>query len=606
MAQTSPIPQRTKARVVSLVRGTGSRPGISIRAAAAKVGISHTSAQRILAESDSQPPPFSGGRGPAHVPEPAWDSDQPPPARRAAWDPNYHGHTFQSFAAPLSFDGWSLPRIRRAISMHRQGYFYESSTLAIVLMSFGPVFAATGQRLAPALALPRHIKCGSRGLSKRIGREIEQQLVPQQGLLPSPYFPPTLYGAIGFDLLFMGFSVLQHVDGKPDPETGIRPRYTRRWPTWATQYYRSRKTFVALTNDGPVDIRNDGKFTLIADTDEPHFLGAIVALGEEVFDGKATQRGRASWIDKYCNPKWVGKMPPGVAPRTPEGDAFEQAIATIRSPDGFGVLPNGSDLQAIGLTAQQSTVLKDALESNWMFVAAIMLGSDGTMTRGTGVYSAPVFAGVRRDLVDRDVGSTVRGINQGHVEPYVYNNYSSSIAEANDWQDPVLESQMPDPDSDKRIESYANRVKKLHESIKAERDSGCVVDQDRINQLADRFEVDAPTLADIDDQVIQIDLAPTDKAKVVTVNEARRSMKLEPLVDERGDKMLAEIEQKKENQPDENSGKGEPEKTETADDAQPGASEGASEMTDGGGTSTGGETKPSPTAPANENERENS
>lgn len=603
MAQRTPIPKKVRERVVALVRGSAKRRALSVRAAAAVVGISHTSAQRIMAEANGeQGAPFSGEGGPAHIPEPTWNSDQPPPARRAPWNKDYQGHTFQSFAAPLTFDGWTLPRIRNAISLHRQGYFYESSTLALVLLSFGPTFAATGQRLAPALGLPRHVKCGSRGLSRRLGAEIQTQLVPQQGLLPSPYFPPTLYGTIGFDLAYMGFSVLQHVDGAPDPVTGIRPRFTRRWPTWATQYIRSRKILQAITNDGPVDIRNDGKFTLVADTDEPHFLGSIVALGEEVFDGKATQRGRANWIDNYSSPKWLGTMPNGVGPETDEGRAFERAIGTLRSPDGLCVLPYGSKLEAVALQATQSTAIKDALESNWQYVAAILLGSDGTMTRGTGVYSAPIFAGVRRDLVDRDVGAMVRAINQGHIDPYLYNNYSSSIEEANAWEDPVLQIQMPDPDSDARIESYAKRVQALHATIKAERDSGCIVDQERVNQLAGRYEVDAPTLAQVNEQVAQLDLAPTDVAKVVTVNEARRSRKLPDLSDDRGNLMISELDNKSKDSEETTS---ESEETSERDDAQPGATEGASEMTEGGGTTTGGKTKPAPDAPADQNEREN-
>src|SRR5262249_11327184 len=155
--------------------------------------------------------------------------------------------------------------------------------------------------------------------------------------------PPVLWGSMQLDLAMMGFTVLQHAYGDPDPETGVRPIYTRRWPTWAIQYHRWRRTYVALTLEGPVDIiSGDGKFTLIGDSEEPHFDGAIRALGLEVLDGALVKQARASYVDRYGNPKWVGFMPEGVAVRSPEGDAFFDALATIQGPNGFGALPFGS------------------------------------------------------------------------------------------------------------------------------------------------------------------------------------------------------------------------------------------------------------------------
>jgi hypothetical protein len=392
----------------------------------------------------------------------------------------------------------------------------------------------------------------------------------------------------------MGFHVLQHVDGEPDPITGVRPRYTRLWPTWAVQYYRYRRTFVAITTDGPVDILNDGKFTLVADSIEPHFTGAIVALGEEAFDGKATQRARAAYIERYGNPKWIGTMPLGTAVRTPEGQAFFDAIRTLRGPDGFGLLPNGATYKLEGLSGQTSTVFKDALESNWQYVAAILLGSDGTMTRGTGVYSAPIFAGVRRDLVDRGLKMAVRGANQGHVAPWLALNYAASIEAAKGWIEPVLDIPLPDPDSDARIKSYIGRVEDFHKVISLERANGFEITQERIEQLATALDIDPPTISD--KPVSRIGLAPTDMARVVTVNEARGSAGLDPLPpeDDRGEKFITEIAADIKqavagaDEPEAESGSGQAEgdaKPEGAADAQQGPGEMTQEKTASG---TGG------------------
>lgn len=584
-----PIPEIVKARVRHLVFVEHK----SQRAAAKLCEISHTSAGRILAEAESagerQPPPFSGGTVPGRIPPPDWTNDQPAPPPKRPWDPRYHGHSFKSFSAPLAFDGFDLNRIRQAISLHRQGSFIESSTLAISIQSFGPIYAATRQRIAPSLSLPRFIRSGTRGLSRIVGEELRTQLFPSKGLLPSQYLPPTIFGAIAFDLIYMGFCVLQSVDGDPDPVTGVRPRYTRRWPSWAVQYFRYRKTFVAMTTEGNVDILNDGKFTLIANNEDPHLFGAIVALGEEAFDGRSTQKARAGWINKYGNPKLVGKMPAGVAPNTPEGDAFELAMGTLMGPDGRGILPHGAELDFEGLTAEKSSSFKEALDCNWQYCAAIVLGSDGTMTRGTGVYSAPIFAGVRRDLVDDDLTCEVRGINQAHISPYSLGNYEASIEASSGWIDPYLDIPLPDPDSDARIKSYADRVKALHETIEKERQNGFEVTQERVNQLAASYEIDAPTLLATETKASAIDLAPTDLAKCFTVDEARASRNYPPIGDERGNLTIAEMDNQK-------SEESKPESDDSPKDdenskAQSGANESSSDATGGGGTSTGNKTK---------------
>lgn len=558
-------------------------------AAARAAGVSPRTARRIVTASEgaSEGQPYTGEpQPPPNIPPPTYLSDQPrPPPTSFTYDPRYHGHTFQSFSAPVAFDGWTLRRARDAVSMHRQGLFLESSTLAIVLLSFAPVLAATGQRLAPALALPRKVKCGTRGLSRILGGEVEKQIAPSGGLTSSPYFPPTLWGATGFDLAFMGFSVWQHAYGDPDPETGVRMCYTRRWPSWAVNYYRYRRQFVAMTSEGPVDIvSGDGKWTLIADSEEPHFLGAIVALPEEVLGGIFDKRAWSSYIDKYGNPKWIGEMPPGVGVRTPEGDAAFDALSTIRGPDGWGITPNGMKVDIKGLVAGASTVIKDALESHWQYIAAVLLGSDGTMTRGTGVYSAPIFAGVRRDLVDRDLKAVVRGANTGHIAPWLAFNYAASIEEAAGWEDPILDIPLPDPDADARIKSYSDRVKSFHEIIEKE-SARFTITQERVDQLAKSLEIEPPALNVL--SIYKVSAASQDM--ITRVDEARKASGMTPLGDDRGELLVSELDAPAqttaivEAEKDGDSPEASPDETNGAATPEKGATEFASDATNGGG-----------------------
>lgn len=529
------ISSRTRNAIVQDLRAD-----VAIAEIARRRGVARSTVYRIQGAA-----PFSGDeQGAPNIPPPQLNVDQPPPPRGYRYDPQYHGYTFRAPARPAAIEGWDLDRIRNAITLHDQGIFHESSLLSVIATRFAPVYAALGQALAPALGLPRFIRGGDDGLSGQLRGEIEAQLAPRKGLTPSPYFPPTLWGSMQFDLAMMGFSVLQHVESEEDPDTGVRQIYTRRWPTWAVQQDAWRQTYQAITTDGPVDIiSGDGKFTLVGDVAEPHLDGAIRALGMEVMDGALVKQSRASYIDRYGNPKWVATMPEGVSTRSKEGDDFFSAVQTIQGPDGVGVFPFGSTYSVEQMTAQQSTVFKDALENVWKYIAAILLGTDGTMSPGSGVYTAPIFAGVRRDVVHRRLMAMVRAVNSGHIAPWLAFNYAASIEADERWVEPVLEIPLPDPGKELRIEAFSKRAKSLAEIIKGERDAGLEVSQDRVDWLAAELEVPAPKLAAKNAAKWNVELAPTTQEKLLRVDEGRAALGGEPVGDERGQLFIVELDQ---------------------------------------------------------------
>jgi hypothetical protein len=313
---------------------------------------------------DAEAEAWSGEPAPSHalavraaapaIPAITWQQDQPPPPpRRYIYTPDYSDHTYQQLSAPLAFEGFGLDRIRNAVAAHRLGYFYESSALMVAILGFAPVLAALQQAIAPILALSRHVHGGEVGLAKLVALEVEEQLgCAQGGLLPSPHLPPTLWGTMAIYLRMLGFCVLQHVDGDPDPVTGVRPRYTRIWEPWALQWYRSPRKLIALTTEGPVEVKNDGKFTLVADEQEPHLSAAICALGEETLGGRVTQEARLSFLDFFGKPKLWAELPEKVGTHSDAGNAFFAAVETIYGPDGRGILPHGSNLQAVKISGE--------------------------------------------------------------------------------------------------------------------------------------------------------------------------------------------------------------------------------------------------------------
>jgi len=408
--------------------------------------------------------------------------------------------TFQASAAPTAFEGWTTRRMRNAIALHDQGFFFESYLLAQTCTRFGPVFAALRQAIAPAVRLPRKVTGGTVGLSRQLRAEYEMELCPRDGLVASPYFPVTLWGELAIEFSLMGFAVMQHVYGDPDPDTGVRHVWTRRWPTWATVYYPYRRTLVAQTNSGPVDIIGDGKFTIVADREEIGRDGAVRALGAPVMSGALVQMALDNYIDRYGNPHPDFEMPPGIGPNTKEGESIEQAIKLFQRPDGLIVRPNGSKFSMVQLDGRTSSVFKDAGDKVWAYVAAIMLGTDGTLSVGTGgaAYRAPGFWGVAHTVVARMLSALVRGVNAGHIHPSLMINYAEGIAAARArgiWTEPALEIPFADPDTETRIASYAGRVKLFFEIVKMWREEGFIFGETEVESLAGRLDIDPPTLA---------------------------------------------------------------------------------------------------------------
>jgi hypothetical protein len=430
-----------------------------------------------------------------------------PPPRRFSYQPGHSDHTYHNQSAPLAFEGFDLERIRNAVALHRLGNFYESSALMVAVLGFAPILAATKQAIDPILALKRHVRGGGRGLAKLVASEIEEQLVPSSGLLPSPYLPPEAWGTMALYFRYMGFSVLQHVDGDPDPETGVRPRFSRVWDPWAVQYTRSPRKWLAYTTEGPVEIKNDGKFTLVCDENEPHLTGAIVALGEEAYAGRITQEARLSYLDFFGKPKLVATLPEKVATQGDAGDAFEASVNTIYGPDGRGVLPYGSTLAAVALTGEGSKGFQDSLLDGIIHIFMVLTGSAGTIGSGGATGAGPYQPqkggawSVRHDLIARPTKAIVCGINRGHVAPFCDENYGDAIDRAKrsgTWKYPVLEIPLPDFDRDERIASVITREKARTDILEERRTTGIVVTQEDADALAEELQVRKVQLADRD------------------------------------------------------------------------------------------------------------
>lgn len=463
-----------------------------------------------------------------------------------AYREGYSGHTYRTGGAPYGFEGWGLQRVRAAIAAHRIGIFWESSLLMIALLGFAPVAAAAAQAIAPIFDLDRYIRGGDAGLAAVVRADLEEALVPRDGLIPSPYLPPTLWGSAMLYLRFMGFVVLQHVDGEPDPDTQLRPRYTRIWPPWAVHYERTIGKWFAWTSEGVVEIKNDGKFTLVCDTLEPHLTdSALVAISEEVLSGRLIQQLRNSWFFKYGNPKLVGFLPPKVAVNSEAGKAFFAALQTITGPDGVGALPDGSDVKFVGLDSRAADSFGAGLASVVLHIAMVLVGSTATgidagEQSGNAVYQSQKGGkwGVRDDLIRRPLKCIVRAFNGYHVQPWCDINHGAEIERAKrsgKWVYPTIDIPLPRPNHEEAVQGRAKRFLVALEIVHDAYENDIEVTQDWVNKLCapECLDVDPPLKigTDVGPRILEWHVA----LKQVAPDELRRSLKLPPMPDSAGD-----------------------------------------------------------------------
>jgi len=489
------------------------------------------------ADAPFGPSPMNGP--PPNVPPASYGASQPiaPPPGGTPFRLGYHDKTLVPNTPPVNFGGITLAFARTILDQHDAGTsFYFSYQLAVAMTRYPAVYSALGVRCAPAIALPRQIDGGARGLPRIVREEVEAMITPKDGRLSSPYFPSTLWGTIGWDLAMLGFAVLQHVYGAPDAR-GIRKMYTRRWPPWSVYYEPWRQTYVALIANGPpVDIINDGKFTLIGKTDIPHLQAAIRPLMMPVFDASQVVQARAGWIDKYSDPKWIGYMPEGQGPRTPEGRAFYDAMQEATSPGGVGAFPHGSNVKIEGLSAEASACFKEALDQDNSFVDRVLTGLD-TGANG-GVYKPLAFWGILHSTVGDDLAAEERGINSA-IDHYCDFNYADALPSKDR---PALDIPLPDPEADARFDAEAKRYKALTEQMDADRAAGFNVDVDRVAFLGSKLGAVPGVLAEKSSSPKPpIDAAPTDVVKVFRADELRASRGYEPFGDERGKLTIPEL-----------------------------------------------------------------
>lgn len=235
----------------------------------------------------------------------------------------------------------------------------------------------------------------------------------------------------------------------------------------------------------------------------------------------------------HASAKVLAELPLGVALKgkdgkmTNEAKALMELLRLIQSADSpFGIKPAGSKIDMLSNTGQMWQIWDTLTANAERWGARIYTGTDAMLGSKGGAPGVDITAlfGVLTTLVQGDVGALQRGFATA-IEVWCALNFGDSTLA------PRRRYRMPDPDAAMRVEVVSKRRTAFFTDIELTRKNGFVVTEDYVAATAKEYELDEPPALPpvTSTKAPTIQLAPTDIARVVTVNEARAAAGCDPL-----------------------------------------------------------------------------
>jgi hypothetical protein len=424
---------------------------------------------------------------------------------------------------------WSLSEIMAARDAQIRGSFELPQRLAVSMRTDDALAVARANRLAPQRCIKVEIAPARRGAA------IAKEAVALFGEGGSAITAGALADINGC-LVDHGvaFAQCQHVVRNDGSRTDLTVTY---WPIENVRWDAARRCYVTHTSEGVlVDIvHGDGRWIVFSSHDyEPFKQDAAVLSGAIVWARHAFAiRDWSKGSVAHGSAKVVGEMPQGVALQaadgslTAEAGAFISALRDIATSDAaVAIRPAGSKTEFVTNNSSAWQVWTELVSNAEKAAARIYLGTDGTLGASGGAPGVDIESlfGVAATKVQGDLAAISRGL-ASVIDIWTAINFGdSSLA-------PTRRYMVPDGDADAARASVTARLDAFHSQVEKARANGFVVDQDYIAQLAETYDVTAPMLPPATtSEAPAIALAPPDLARVVSVNEARASHGLGPLM----------------------------------------------------------------------------
>lgn len=420
---------------------------------------------------------------------------------------------------------WSLETIRAARDAQLQGQFSLPVRMAEAFRTNDAMFVAYQTRVSTQSAIRLLWRPADTDAGRVAAERAEYAIhVPQ-------HVRESLLGTMANHGIAVGYVLHETVD---DPKYGPTVCMTlTEWPLEHVRYNASACTLETSIRDGQsVTITHgDGrwvvfrKFGVAPWTQDAAVLpGAFVwaAHGGCIADwaGSSNSHSQAKVVATLREgvPLGVNGLP------SPEAQATLDTLTQLLSGDSPAiVLPNGANAAVLynGSTAWQ--VFKELGLDRGKAAQRIYLGTDAALGSQGGAPGVDIQAlfNVASTRIQGDLEALERGFCEGLLQPWAALH---GVARDDMFELVYL---VPDTDAERRSTQEHAAILRLQEISKAMKDTGLNVDQTTIDALVRVLGVSVPcTLAAVETRAVPLQLAPTDVAKVVTVNEARAAQGL--------------------------------------------------------------------------------
>lgn len=443
-----------------------------------------------------------------------------------------------------SIHSWTLQRIREVRDQQMRGCFDAPVRLAEAFRTDDALFTAYQARVATQSAIALSWNAAQTpGGPAALERARPVIRVPQ-------HVRQSILGTMANHGLAIGYVEQAVVDTANGPTVSFA---LTEWPLEFVRYIVSDGTLETRTKEGgaPAKITHgDGRWVVFAKfgvlpwTQDACLLPAALLWA-------AHAEGLADWAGAsaaHGQPRVIGELPEGIplgdgqGGLSPDAQKFLDLITDLINGDAAaGIRPFGAKTDWIANTSTAWQVFTELINNREGAAAKIYLGTDAILgARGgaPGVDVAALF-GIATTRIQGDLEALERGFAEGLILPWC------ALHGVAPEDAPRLVYELPDVDKDKRSEQEGAAITRLADAVDDMKRAGLEVSQDTIDALARVLGVSVPCVAaTAEAKVVPLQLAPTDIARVVTVNEARASQGLPPLSDDRGTMMISDLERK--------------------------------------------------------------
>jgi len=430
---------------------------------------------------------------------------------------------------------WSLELIRSARDAQSRGDFGPAVRLAKAMLTDDACFIAYHNRIAPQSAIGATLVAANGARGEAVAKKAARSITAPRA---------TLAGIVG-TLANHGIAIGYIEQSENEEGTRVDMRLTE-WPLEFVRWNAARETLETRTREnGTVDIvHGDGQWIVFRKFDlDPWTQEACILPGALVWASHAyALRDWNATAKSHGQAKIIGELLEGFPVAGEDGTMSKEAAAflamlqdLVEGEVGAGLANPNSKVTFLSNGSNAWQVFHELVQGREKAFARIYLGTDailGSVGGGPGIDIEALFA-VASSKIQGDFLALEEGLRVGLYEPW------TAINEGDSRLAPHVHYEMPDPDEKRRSELNAANMSRLMAAIEEWKKSGMTITQEKIDALAKEFRVTVvPQIASTTSAPFE--LAPTDFASVVRVDEARGTRGLPLVGGEEGARYLSE------------------------------------------------------------------